>query len=181
MAGIKELGKHKLFTECLTEKALESHQQEDIIIKIWAQLTVPETGLDNKDIRGLYETLEITDEVKDRITAILDMIYDTKAALLENDRKKTAKKIVTKTHLISVSYIADKAVKDGKTPQDFANCLDQFFDEGSPSTNDAYNAACKEGSNHATNVSTRLKELGDEYNWYFNGDSSEDDDSEDDE
>lgn len=168
LAGIAELGRHQLFQQCLTDKAYNARNQEDIIVKTWVQLTNENPSLDNKDIRAVYETLTITDDVRERLTAIFDMIlniYD----IVVKDSKKTAKKLVTKTHLISITYVVDKAIADGYSAEQVATFLKQFFEEGNPSSNEVYNAACKDGSNHASNVKARLDELSQEYNWYFNG------------
>ena len=172
LAGISELGRHQLFQQCLTDKAYNARHQEDIVVKTWVQLTEENPSLDNKDIRNVYETFKITDEVRERLTAIFDMILQA-YELIAADSKKTAKKIVTKTHLISITYVVDKAIADGYTAKQVAEYLKQFFDEGAPSCSEVYNAACKDGSNHVSNVKARLDELVKEYDWYFNG-SSED-------
>lgn len=172
--GIKSLGKHPLFERCLSEKSKLARNQEDIIVKTYVQLTSDNPSLDNKDIRLTYESLEITDEIRTRLSAIFDMILSAYDIIAENS-KKTARKIVTKTHLISITNIVDKAIKDGYTKEQIAEFLASFFKDsqslmvGSPSTSMQYNIACTNGSNHVVNVKIRLKELEDAYdNYSFN-------------
>lgn len=160
--GIKELGKHPLFEQCLTEKSKLARNQEDIVVKTYVQLTNDNPSLDNKDIRETYESLEITNEIKTRLLAIYDMILSAYNIIIEDD-KKIAKKIATKTNLITITYIVDKAIKNGNTKEQLAEFLAHFFDNspavGSPSIDLDYNIACKDGSNHVHNVKARLQSI----------------------
>lgn len=174
LAGISRVGQHKLFTTYLSQKAIDGRQQEDIVVKTYVQLMNEAPSLDNKDIRSVYQTLEITSELEARLNAIYDLMFDTCEYLINKSAekkvsvyKKVARKLVMKTHMVSVTKIFDKAVTDGRSAENMAACLEQFFDEGSPSTDEAYNAACKDGSNHAGNVAARLRALDEQYHFYF--------------
>lgn len=168
LPGLKSMGEHPLFTTYLSDKARDGHQQEDIIIKSYVLLTSENKSLDNKDIRPFYKTLTITGEIRERLTKIYDMLLEI-IEYLQAEHKKTARKLTMKTHMISVVPFLDKGIQDGKTAEQLGACLAQFYDEGSPSTNDAYNAATRDGSNHAEKVKIRLDALDAEYEWYFNG------------
>lgn len=172
--GIVRVGQHKLFTTYLSQKAIDGRQQEDIVVKTYVQLMNDAPSLDNKDIKSVYETLEITSELEARLNAIYDLMYDTCECLIgksvstkESSYKKVAKKLAMKTHMVSVTKIFDRAVSDGRSVESMASCMEQFFDEGSPSSDENYNAACKDGSNHANNVAARLKALNEQYEFYF--------------
>lgn len=173
LKGIAELGKHDLFTNCLSEKARNSRHEEDIIIKVWALLQNPNTSLDNKDVRPYYETLVINDEVKTRLTAIFDMLYAVHKHFIEIGDKSTARKVITRTHLISLSTIIDKFVSTNTELEDVFKYVDQIFGEGKPTRFEDYNDACKNGSNHAPNVIARREALEREYKWFV-GDDGED-------
>lgn len=173
LAGIKRLASHKLFTEFLTEKALAGRQNEEIVVKTYLHLTNPESGLDNKNVRPVYETLEVTPEIEKMLVDRFDYLYNIVTEMMrkaENKMpnvKRAVKTILKKTHMISVMYVIDRAVKEDKEFEKTLECLVQFFDEGKPSSSDEYNTACKNGSNHASNVIARKDALKEQYEWYF--------------
>ncbi|SDB14823.1 DUF262 domain-containing protein [Eubacterium oxidoreducens] len=171
LAGIKRLAFHKLFTEFLTEKAIARRQNEEIVVKTYLHLANPESGLDNKDIRPVYETLEVSPDVEKMLTERFDYLYDVVAEMTrkgEKLTKKAVKTILKKTHMVSVMYIIDRAVKEGVPFEDVIKCLTQFYDEGKPSSDERYNEACSNGSNHAGNVIARREALKKQYDWFFN-------------
>lgn len=170
LKGISALGKHDLFVKCLSEKARNSRQEEDIIIKIWSQLQDPYAGLDNKDVRPYYETLEVTDDVRSRLNDIFDRVLAVHGMLVSVESKKAARRLITKTHLITLSYFFDKFIKSGATDDDILRFIDQIYgDEGSPTTLEDYNEACRNGSNHAPNVAARHDAIKKEFDWFMAG------------
>lgn len=181
LAGIKKLASHKLFTEFMTEKAIAGRQNEEVVVKTYLHLTNPESGLDNKDVRPVYEALEVDSETEKMLTERFDYLYDIVAEMTrkgveekQTGMKKAAKTILKKTHMVSVMYVIDRAVKDGMKSEDVLQCLAQFYDEGKPSTDEKYNEACSNGSNHAGNVVARRDALKEQYDWYFRTESDED-------
>lgn len=173
LSGIQELAKHPLFMDNLSENALNKYHNEDIVIKTYIQLTSDEPCLDNHAVRPVFESLEMTPEIKERLGDIFTKLDAIHAELVNRKQKAIAKKVITKTHLISLTKIIDRSIADGYDIDTMTNMIEQFFVEGSPSTNEEYNAACKDGSNHTNNVITRLSVLDAEYDWYFGGNESE--------
>ena len=168
--GIKELAMNSFFTDHFTDKAMDGHQNEEIVVKTYIHLYTPESGLDNKDVRPIYESLVITDEIKERLTLVFDNLNNIVTTMLNSkspEEKKVAKKLLKKTHLISVTSIIDRAIKDDREPESVIDFLYSFFGEGSPSMNDDYNAACNNGVNHADKVIARGDALEEHYNWYY--------------
>lgn len=174
LIGLNRISQHLIFEKCLTDKARESRQQEDIVVKIWVMLNSPTASLDNKDVRPYYETLEFTEDVSNRINRVLDMSLAVYEKLVDNEVKTAARKFVTKTNLISMSYFIEQFINDDCDAEYIARFVEYFF-AGKPSTSERYNAACKNGSNHACNVSERYDVLSRKYNWF----TSDDDDVED--
>lgn len=165
LTGIRKLASHPLFAENFTEKAIDSYQNEDTAVKMY-MVANDMTALDNKDVRPIYGELKISKEVNDQMKPIFNFLDDAHSALLNLEDKKTAKKMITRTHLISLTQVAQKAIEEGKDPSDFAIFLQNFFD-GTPSKSSRYNDACSNGSNHSENVCTRLAMLKDAYETYF--------------
>lgn len=167
LAGIRRLASHPLFTENFTEKAIDSYQNEDSVIKMY-MISNGQTSLDNKDVRPVYETLEITPDIENKMNSIFEIIDDIHSRLFDSGEKRTAKKIITRTHLVTLTKIIQRSIDDGHSSEDMTPFLQQFFCEGSPTMDEDYNNACSNGSNHAPNVETRLRVLDKEYDWYFN-------------
>ena len=167
LAGLKAMSQHPIFDKSLTDKGREGRQQEDIIIKIWAILNNPEASLDNKDVRPLYETLEFKDDVERRIKTVLDTSLAVYDHLVDNESKATARKFVTKTHLIAMSHFIEKGLADGLDVETLSRFVDYFYSTGKPSKSERYNAACKNGSNHSCNVATRYDVLKRNYDWFL--------------
>lgn len=181
LPGIQEVARHPVFTENFSETAINGYQNEDIVVKTYAVLTQDNKSLDNKDIKPIYKTLIMDDVIKARLYNVFDSINSIHETLLFNKNKKAAKKLVTRTHMISIAPIIEKAIAEDRDANDMARFFAQFFD-GKPSTNDVYNAACSNGSNHAPNVNNRLLAVQQEYDWYFgNNEFAEGEDGEDEE
>jgi uncharacterized protein with ParB-like and HNH nuclease domain len=178
LKGIQRLASHKFFANYLTDKAIEGHQGEEIVVKIYHHINNPESGLDNKDIRPVYQSLEITAEVEVRMNIILDNLFDI-IMLVEKYSKKLAKKLCKKTHLISISFMMDRVMTEDDKAS-IAKCLIQFFDEGSPSYDEDYNSACQNGSNHAENVKARRNALQKHIDWYYRKDTGEEENNDED-
>lgn len=164
--GIQAIGNHKLFQKYLSDKSIDSHQQEDIVIKSYALLYNITLSLDNKDVRPIYETqvfdMAIQDKMNsiyNRLLSVIDIVYDIS--------KKTGRKLITKTHMLSVLPMVARSIEDNLDDDSVARWLLQFFDEGSPSSCAEYNGATKDGCNHADRVSVRLNALSNDYKWYF--------------
>lgn len=166
LAGIRKLASHTLFTENFTEKAIDGYQNEDSVIKMY-MLVHGQTGLDAKDVRPVYATLEVTKDVETEMGRILDRIDDVHAKLVDGGNKRVAKKIITRTNLVSIAPVVQKSIDEGKTVDELKDFLAQFFDEGKPSSYEEYNEACTNGTNHSQNVEKRIAVLDKEYDWYF--------------
>lgn len=165
LAGIRRLATHPLFTENFTEKAIDGYQNEDSAIKMY-MIAHGKYALDNKDTKGVYGTLDVTAEIEKEMKDIFDYVDDVHAKLLDADEKKLAKKVITRTHLISLTKTVIQAMADGKTASEFADFCKDFYN-GSPSKSDEYNIACTNGSNHQSNVEARLDALDVAYQDFF--------------
>lgn len=169
LKGISKLGEHKFFKEFLTEKVLEAHQQEEIIVKVYSHITDPKKGLDNKDIKPLYESLVITPEIEKKLTALFDYYYDVLKLLSEiKGSKRALRTVLKKTHLISTAFIINIAIKDKTDVNIIAWFINYFFGDGKPSIDKDYNDACISGSNHAENVIKRNVCIDIAYDLYTN-------------
>ena len=166
LPGIKALAEHKLFMEYLTEKARESHQAEELVIKSYMMITnMYESGLDNKYVRPVYENLVITDDIKTQLTQAFDNFYSV-IKEIETKNASVVKKLMKKTHFISFIPTMTGEKNDEIVKND-AGIIISFFEEGKPSCSDEYNAACIHASNSAANIKIRQDEITKHINWYL--------------
>lgn len=171
---ITELGKHELFKNALTEKALEKYTNEDIVVKSWMVLHNDNTALDNTTMRKIMKEIELTGDDMIQLEKCFDRVLECYKLIYEEDRKY-AKRILTRTHMISIMRMVWKSIQDGKSIYDFSRWLMKFYGgkQRAATNNESYNALCRAGSNTASSVSKRLVILEDDYNRYFKNDSDE--------
>lgn len=162
---ITRLGSHELFKSALTAKAFERYTNEDIVVKSWAVLHEKEPSLETAKIRKLTESLEISqdDEMElvncyDRILKVHDMIED----------KKVAKRILTRTHMISIMRVVNRSIEEHLPTDEFMKWISTFFSgKKSASISNIYNSAAGSGSAKKDSVMKRLIELEKSYDDYF--------------
>lgn len=163
--AITRLGDHELFKNALTSKAFERYTNEDIVVKSWAVLHQDEPSLETSKIRKITESVEITsdDEIElvncfDRILQVHDLIED----------KKIAKRILTRTHMISIMRVVRRSIDDGLSETEFMKWIVTFFSgKKSATVSNVYNAAAGAGSARKDAVMKRLIELDKSYDDYF--------------
>jgi hypothetical protein len=169
---IKEISRHDVFTSTLTEKAINKYTNEDIVIKSWAVLYTNNPNLETKNIRPLIEQAEITAEQADNLKNIYSRlleVYTTLTSTGDKQDAKTAKRIITRTHLISLVPIISKQI-NGNTWDvvTFTNWAKRFFaGTKSATTNEVYNEASRSGSGKAENVKKRIDIIADDYKQYL--------------
>ena len=172
--AIKQVASHPLFNTILTDKARAKYTNEDIVIKAFA-LLFNETGnsLENKDIRPYMERMEL-DEVDikgmNNLLTIVQNMYNMEMNKKDNSiAKKIAKKITTRTHLISLIPYINRGYKEDRTVADMVAWVESFFGTTTRSTtvSEAYNMACKTASNSRNCVCARDDELNESYETFF--------------
>lgn len=172
LESIKDIAKHDIFTSTLTEKAINRYTNEDIVIKSWAVLTNEKPDLESKTIRSTIEQADITEDQANNIKAIYDKVLEVYTALTATGDKqdtKVAKRIVTRTHLISLVPIISKQIsKDSWNTQQFTNWVRHFFAGARSATIDEiYNDAARSGSGKSENVKKRLEAIESDFRKYI--------------
>lgn len=164
---IVELGAHELFKNALTEKALEKYTNEDIVVKSWAMLHEESPAMDTKYIRSLMKEAEITEDDKMQLGMCFDRVIETYKTILNED-KKIAKRVITRTHMISIMRVVWRSIEEDKTVEQFSKWFMSFFNGKRSATNNViYNTAAGTGSGKVASVKKRLEELEKSYNDFF--------------
>lgn len=169
---IKEISRHELFTSTLTEKAINKYTNEDIVIKSWITLYTESPNLETKNIRPTIEAADITEEQAENLKAVytkLFEVYNTLTATKDKQDAKIAKRIITRTHLISLIPIISKQIKDQTWDTiQFTSWTKHFFAGAKSATiSEEYNEASKSGANKAENVKKRIDIITNDYRQYL--------------
>ena len=164
---IKRLGKHELFVNALSKVAMDGHVNEDLAVKAHAFLFAEEPCTDVKWIRPYMRNVEITDneveeleKVFDKMKAVHDLIED----------KKIAKRLYTKTHLLSVVPIMKQSIEDGRTDIEMMEWFVTFFaGKKSATISSIYNSVAVSGSGKSISIRKRVDEIQKSYDNFFVG------------
>lgn len=101
---------------------------------------------------------KIIQETFDRMVNVHGLIED----------KKVAKRIYTRTHMVSVVPIIAKSITDGRSDEEMMEWFVTFFaGKKSATISSVYNSAAGSGSGKKESVRKRLDEIEKSYNQYF--------------
>ncbi|MBQ9657218.1 MAG: DUF262 domain-containing protein [Clostridia bacterium] len=169
--GILDIGEHELFKEMLTEKARMNKNQVSIIVKAWCMLNKPieDISFEGKSLNPFTENLVISQDERERLDEVFNLILDTHTTLLFHKHNKVAKKLYTETHMISfIPYFA-KAIDSDYNSDIMAEWIFSFFDsDNGASINSEYNAAAGAGSAKPVTIQIRNKALDESFKEFFN-------------
>jgi hypothetical protein len=170
---IIELGKHELFTKACTAKSLEKYTNEDIIIKSYAMLNVSDSDicLDTKVIRPLMETVELQKADIKKLNQVFNRIYAAYGLITD---PKIARRMMTRTHLISIVPAVWESIEKKYTDQQFADWFSAYFSGTRNVTVDRkYNDYVGSGVNHHDAVLKRKEAVMKSFSDFFSDDKKE--------
>lgn len=158
--AIKELGQHPVFELALSAKARENYTNEDIVIKA-AYLLSGHDNLETKNVQEWVTENEIDKKLQNKIYCAMSRLETAARKLGEDeDNKATVKKILTKTHFLSLLPLMDKANDEKIKDEVIADFLLKFFKvDNKTSISSKYNEACGSGCAKKETVTTRYSEL----------------------
>ena len=164
---IKLLGNHELLKSTLSDAAIKNYTNEDIVIKTHIMLNAKNPCLDTKVVRPYAVSTEFTENDIETITRVFDTIlacYNYIMQLEENSKvhAKIAKRLITRTHLITVTPLVRQCLDMNLSVEDLAKFFLSFFNGKKGATNyDKYNSHCTSGSGHESSVAMRLDAVND--------------------
>lgn len=168
---IKEMSSHAIFTEALKESQINKYTNEDIVIKALVMLNVAEPSLKNDFIRPYLIETDITDHMAADVEKALTKVMETHSVLVEQGNTRAAKKLYTRTHLISMIPLALESCTNGVSAEALAEFVNYFFmpEKRGTSISSAYNANSASGSNSPRAVAIRDEELRKHYKSFVKG------------
>lgn len=162
---ITELGSHELFKNALTAKAFERYTNEDIVVKSYAMLHMENPSMETKVIRPYMSEIDITDADKKHLMEVFNRILKMYSQIEDN---KIAKRLLTRTHMISIVPIVWKSLQDGLSDKQMAEWFVEFFSgKKSATISSAYNTYSGSGSARKDAVRNRLDAIEENYNKFF--------------
>lgn len=150
LENIKALAAHGIFKNALTEKALSKYTNEDMVIKSWAMLYVEDPSFETKDLRPLMEEADITEEQGKELTAVFDKLEEVYAILAERN-PRVGKRILTRTHFVSLVPIIAKGVN--MQTEAMAQFIEHFY------TGKRQTTISKDYNNNATRGSAKREAI----------------------
>ena len=169
---ITRIAKHSLFMENLSDKAVRSYVNENLVVFSAMLLIKEEPCFESRYVRRFMETLEISQELEERLNRIFDRIQDIHESIEQIGFFSIAKKLVTRTHLVSIVPIIDRSLDEGRQMIEMRDFLKSFF-SGKPSKNTDYNSCAAYGSGKAKSIKIRIIALEREYRNYFSEELTE--------
>lgn len=169
---LKALSDHKLFATMFSEKALVN-SSFDMAVKMWFMLNEDEPNLMSSHIKAELKSIDVTPEESSRITNVLDfalLVYNNLSVV------KIAKRMITKTHFLSLVPVIDRAIEDDINPAKFVEFVESFYDGKStkePTINSAYNGIFDNASASRSHIRVRHNALMNHYEKLFNGEKED--------
>ena len=163
---ILEIGSHSLFMEMLTDKARSNKNQVALVMKCWCMLNedIEDVSFESRDFNPMLENAEVSEEEKKALTEVFDKIVRVHNILLENKKKKVAKKLYTETHMVALIPLFNESIEKEISDEDVAKFLIQFYDaEKATSISEKYNNACTNGAAKSVNIIARHEVLCDKF------------------
>jgi uncharacterized lipoprotein YehR (DUF1307 family) len=152
---IKDLSMHELFTVALSEKAIQKYNNEAIVMNAYITIYDNEPSYTTKYVREVIQSADITAEQKDQIAKVFNKILKVYQSI-QNSNTKVAKKMLKKTHLLSLTKLAS-TINESEL-RDFVQGF--FAGTGrSASISERYNSNCQYGSAKPESVAKRLSEM----------------------
>lgn len=186
-ASLNTLNQHKLFSVILTDKALDSHTQDSYVLKSLRFLSDDEDKCVLADrLDDYFGSHDITAEESEKLTKVMDLQCDTWHKIvaivksIRDEAKQTTSESVkadlrskatninrwkSVTHMPSTAPIFYKAVLDGRSADDMASLIRDFF-ESKDYADKAYRDGSKTASCSKDAVNKRLTALNSFYDNY---------------
>lgn len=168
--NVMKLSETELIREMFTKNGIEKKNFVSVIMKIWMMCfnDVNTVSFESKLFNRVIEDARIDDEEMNKMNELFDFIVDVHQAVIVRSNKKTAKKLYTETHLVSVAPFMMKAMENRFEVPDVANWFISFFQNDSETSNSAeYNDVSKAGSARPESIKRRNAALEESYNTFF--------------
>lgn len=170
LVNVMELSKHELIHEMFTKKGIQKKNFVAVIMKLWTMCfnNIDEVSFESKTFNRLIEDARISEEEMNELNDLFDYIVDVHQAVIVRSDKKTARKLYTETHLVSVAPFMLKAMEENIDAPYMADWFISFFRNDTETSNNVeYNEVAKAGSARPESIKRRNAALEESYNEFF--------------
>lgn len=156
---IRKLAEHPLFTEVTSDTAVANATDKDIIIKSYITLNCDNKSFETKNVRPIIRDEVITDAQVEELERCFGIAKDLHDMLIKDEKKASARKLYTKTHLISMMPVFKMVYDKNYTMSELEDFFTSFFETGTRelSVSETYNNNKRESTDTA--VKTRCDVL----------------------
>lgn len=157
----QEIAHHKMIVETISEAGKRRYDDENVAMQAWTLCFSDYRDFMTKGFRPFIEIAIVTDEQVKEIGQALDCVKAVCDLLNPEEKadKRVLKKIRTRSHLVSCTYMALKAMRVGISVEELKEILYKFFDSSQTSVSEIYNKAVGSGSAKPDKVQSRVQVL----------------------
>ena len=157
----QEIARHEMISEAITEAGKRRYNDENVAMQAWTLCFSECRDFTTKGFRPFIESAGVTKEQGREIGQALDWVKAGCDLLNPEEKadKRVLKKIKTRSHLVSCTYVALQALRAGKSAEELKEVLYKFFDSNQTSVSEIYNKSVGSGSAKPDKVQSRIKVL----------------------
>lgn len=157
----QEIARHEMIAAAITEAGKRRYNDENVAMQAWTLCFSSCRDFTTKGFRPFIESAMVTEEqvreigqALDHVKAVCDMLDPEEKA-----DKRVLKKIKTRSHLVSCTYVALKTIQNGMSVEELKEILYKFFDSNQTSASEIYNKTVGSGSAKQDKVQSRVQVL----------------------
>lgn len=161
ISKFKEIARHPMINQSISKAGKRRYYHENIAMQSWTLCFTNMRDFMTKGFRPFIESAVVTDEQVKEIVQALDYVKAVCDLLNPEEKadKRVLKKIKTRSHMVSCTYVALKALRAGMSVEELKDVLYKFFDSSQTSVSDIYNKSVGSGSAKPDKVQSRVSVL----------------------
>lgn len=165
-----------IFDFSKTGKKMTEERKMELVYKVWTMLHIENPSLEKKDLNPIMLETVIDEKTEKEILSVLNRIYECYTYLnniateeTKKINKKVSTRIITPTHLISVSPMIKRSIDENIPVERVAIWLKSFYNGSRRASSvEVYNDNATRGSAKASSIAKREDCLSRSYDVYFN-------------
>lgn len=157
----QEIARHEMIAAAITEAGKRRYNDENVAMQAWTLCFSDFRDFTTKGFRPFIESAVVTDKQVEEIGQALDCVKSVCDLLDPEEKadKRVLKKIKTRSHLVSCTYVVLSALQSGISVEELKEILYKFFDSNQTSVSEIYNKSVGSGSAKPDKVQSRVQVL----------------------
>ena len=167
LPAFQEIAKSPLFSNSLSAKQIAKYGAEDIAIKAHIMAYSDTKCTDTKFVRPYVETTQVTENQISELKSVFGFVQQIVESANDTENKsvkRAVKRIVTRTHLLSMIPLYLSAVRGEMPDRELVKqFVLWFFGTTKTSVSAIYNNYATQGSGHEDHIAKRLSAINSEF------------------